>query len=70
MEGNGIDLLASAATLAVVQFLRYSLVLAQPDRALLNRQTAPVEKNLDIAFTAADNALGRARTMGASEDNE
>jgi hypothetical protein len=37
---------------------------------MLKHQTAFVEKNLDIAFSAADNAVGRARTMDARKGNE
>jgi len=37
---------------------------------MLKQQAEAVEKNLDIAFTAADNAVGRQRTVCAGKDNE
>jgi len=48
-----------ALLLVVVGIPGYPLVLASTDLVHLARQRALVEKNLDIAFTAADNAVGQ-----------
>jgi hypothetical protein len=38
--------------------------------APLSLPAAPLEKNLDIVFTAPDNAFGCARTIDTRKDNE
>jgi hypothetical protein len=54
--GCRFEKIAFAPILVVVP--GYWLVLSSPDIAPMNRQAAPVGKNLDIAFTASDNVVG------------